>query len=478
MASRRGAVTRANVIGAGPNGLAAAVTLAQAGLAVEVFEAEAQPGGAARTMELTLPGFRHDFGSSAYPLGAGSPFFRTLPLADLGLEWIHGDACAAHPFDDGTAVSLERTPKDQARELGEDGHAWNELVHAEAEHWWEFAADALRPPLHIPAHPFLLARFGLHAIQPAATLVNRFRTERAKALFAGLAGHSLLSFDQPMSSAAGIIFGATAFAVGWPVAKGGAQSITNALIRRLGQFGGAVHTSRRIRSLDELDTREAITLCDVTAKQLLAIAGSHLTPAYRRALERFRSGPGAFKIDYALSAPIPWKAAACHRAITVHVGGTFREIAEAERAVSMGKHADRPFLLVTQPSLFDPSRAPAGKHTAWAYCHVPHGAREDCTQAIEAQIERFAPGFRDCVLARRAWSPADLESMDANLSGGDINSGAFTLKQMLFRPSLRAYRTGTRGLYLCSASTPPGGGVHGMCGYNAARAALHDLGMN
>jgi phytoene dehydrogenase-like protein len=478
MASQGGRMRRANVIGAGPNGLAAAVTLAQAGLAVEVFEAEAQPGGAARTMELTLPGFHHDFGSSAYPLGAGSPFFRTLPLAELGLEWIHGDACAAHPFDDGSAVKLERTPKDQARELGEDGRAWNDLMLPAAERWWDFAADALQPPLHVPAHPFLMARFALHAIQPANMLASRFQTERAKALFAGLAGHSLLSFDQPMSSAAALIFAATAFAVGWPVARGGAQSISNALIRRLEQFGGVVHTSRRIRSLDELDTREAVTLCDVTAKQLLTIAGSHLTAAYRRSLERFRFGPGAFKIDYALSAPIPWKAAACRGAMSVHVGGTFGEIAKSEHSVSAGRQADRPFLLVTQPSLFDPSRAPAGKHTAWAYCHVPHGATEDRTQAIEAQLERFAPGFRDCVLARRVWSPAALESMDANLSGGDINSGAFNLSQMLFRPSLRAYRTGRPGLYLCSASTPPGGGVHGMCGYNAARAALHDLGMS
>ncbi|HUY95316.1 MAG TPA: NAD(P)/FAD-dependent oxidoreductase, partial [Terracidiphilus sp.] len=390
MASLRGAIRRANVIGAGPNGLAAAVTLAQAGLAVEVFEAESQPGGAARTMDLTLPGFHHDFGSSVYPMGAGSPFFRTLPLAELGLKWIHGDACAAHPLDDGTAVALERTPKDQAHELGEDGRSWNELMRPAGERWWDFAADALQPPLHFPAHPILMARFGLHAVQPAMSLARRFRREPARALFAGLAGHSLLSFDQPLSSAVALIFGATALAVGWPVAKGGAQAIPDALIRRLEQFGGAVHTARRIRSLDDLDTRSAITLCDVSARQLLAIAGPRLTPAYRRALERFRFGPGAFKIDYALSAPIPWKAEACRRAITVHVGGTFREIAEAEHAISTGKQADRPFVLVTQPSLFDPSRAPAGKHTAWAYCHVPHGASEDRTPAIEAQIERFA----------------------------------------------------------------------------------------
>ncbi|HWE84748.1 MAG TPA: NAD(P)/FAD-dependent oxidoreductase [Terracidiphilus sp.] len=478
MAAPRERIRRAIIIGAGPNGLAAAVVLAQAGLAVEVYEAEAQPGGAARTMELTIPGFHHDFGSSVYPMGAGSPFFRTLPLAELGLEWVHGDACAAHPLDDGTAVTLERTLKDQARALAEDGVAWNELMRNAAQHWWDFADDALRPPLHIPTHPLLMARFGLHAIQPAETLVNRFRTERAKALFAGLAGHSLLAFDRAMSSAVGLIFGATALAVGWPVAKGGAQSISNALVRRLQQFNGVVHTGRRIRSLDELDTRGAITLCDVTARQLLSLAGTRLTSGYRRALERFRYGPGAFKVDYALSAPIPWKAAECGRAITVHLGGAFSEIAEAEHTVSIGKQAERPFVLVTQPSLFDPSRAPAGKHTAWAYCHVPHGASEDRSHAIEQQIERFAPGFRDCILARRVWSPADLESMDANLIGGDVNGGAFNMRQVMFRPTLRSYRTGTPGLYLCSASTPPGGGVHGMCGYNAARTALRDLRMD
>ena len=468
-------IQRANVIGAGPNGLAAAVVLAQAGLSVEVFEAEAQPGGAARTMALTLPGFHHDFGSSVYPMGAGSPFFRTLPLADLGLEWIHGDAPVAHPLDDGTAVTLENTLDAQARELGVDGAAWNQLITPAATHWWDFAEDALRSPLHLPRHPFLMADFGLHAIQPATMLTRRFQTERAKALFAGLVGHGLIAFDQWFSSAIGLVFAASAPAVGWPVARGGAQGIPNALIRRLQQLGGKLHTSHRIAGLDELDTRNAITLCDVTPRQLLAIAGARLSPSYRKTLQQYRFGPGAFKIDYALSQPIPWKAPACSRAMTVHLGGTFNEIATAEHAVAQGRQAERPYLLVTQPSLFDTTRAPAGKHTAWAYCHVPNGATEDRTQAIEDQIERFAPGFRDCVLARRILSPAALEAMDANLIGGDFNAGAFDLRQMVFRPSVRTYRTGTPGLYLCSASTPPGGGVHGMCGYHAAQAALRDL---
>ena len=466
---------RAIVIGAGVNGLSAAVVLAQAGLAVEVFEAEAQPGGAARTMPLTLPGFFHDFGSSVYPMGAGSPFFRSLPLAELGLEWAHGDAPAAHPMDDGTAVMLEHSLVDQERELGDDGKAWTALMRPAAERWWDFAEDALRPPLHMPAHPLLMARFGAYGVLPATVLARRFRTDRARALVAGLAGHSLLAFDRAMSSAVAMIFGATAAAAGWPVARGGAQAIPDALINRLQQLGGVVHTSHRVDSLETLDTRDAVVMCDVTPRQLLRIAGARLTPGYRRVLERFRFGPGAFKVDYALSEPIPWKAADCGRAMTVHVGGTFEEIAQAEDDVSSGRHATRPYLLVTQPSLYDSSRAPIGKHTAWAYCHVPNGASEDCTSAIEAQIERFAPGFRDCVLARRVFGPADLEAMDANLIGGDVNAGAFTLKQVLLRPGPRNYRTGTPGLYLCSASTPPGGGVHGMCGYNAAQAALRDL---
>ncbi len=468
---------RAIVIGAGVNGLSAAVVLAQAGLAVEVFEAEAQSGGAARTMPLTLPGFLHDFGSSVYPMGAGSPFFRTLPLAELGLEWVNGEAPAAHPLDDGTAVMLEHTFDEQERQLDSDGRAWTKLMGPAAERWWDFAEDALRPPLHMPAHPLLMARFGAYGVLPATVLARRFRTDRARALFAGLAGHSLLAFDRPMSSAVAMIFGATAAAAGWPVARGGAQAIPDALTRRLQQLGGVVHTSHRVGSLDQFDTRDAILMCDVTPRGLLRIAGGRLTAGYRRVLERFRFGPGAFKVDYALSEPIPWKAADCRRAMTVHVGGTFEEIAQAEHEVSSGRHAARPYLLVTQPSLYDALRAPAGKHTAWAYCHVPNGASEDCTSKIEAQIERFAPGFRDCVLARRVFAPSDLEGMDANLVGGDVNAGAFTLKQVLLRPGLGNYRTGTPGLYLCSASTPPGGGVHGMCGYNAAQAALRDLRM-
>lgn len=471
-------IRRASVIGAGPNGLAAAVVLAQAGLEVQVFEAEQQVGGAARTMELTLPGFRNDFGSSVYPMGAGSLFLRTLPLKELGLEWVFGEAAAAHPLDDGTAVMLEQSLEAQARELGTDGRAWNGMIETQAKRWWDFAEDLLQPPIHVPKHPLLMAGFGVKAMLPADVLTRRLKTARAKALFAGMTAHGIISFDQVMSAAVGLMFAVTGPAVGWPVAKGGAQAIPDALVRRLKQLGGKVHTGHRVQSLDEVSADDAVTVCDVSVRSLLKLAGERLQPIYRQTLERFRGGPGAYKIDYALSEPIPWKARECRRAMTVHVGGSYEEIAAAEYTVWKGAHAEKPFVLVTQPTLFDSTRAPEGKHTAWAYCHVPNGSVNDQTQAIEDQIERFAPGFRDCVLARRVLTPAHLESMDANLIGGDFNAGAFDVSQVLFRPGIRTYRTGTPGLYLCSASTPPGGGVHGMCGYNAAQAVLRDLGLN
>jgi len=467
-------VKRANVIGSGPNGLAAAIVLAQAGLRVDVFEAQAQAGGGARTMELTLPGFHHDFGSAVLPMGAGSPFFRARPLAEHGLEWVHGAAPLAHPLDDGTAVTLERDLRDAEAALGADGHAWSRLVRPIVENWQSFAEDSMGPQLRMPRHPFRMAHFGMSAFLPAQTLVDHFHTERGRALFAGLVAHSFLSFERPLSSAVGLVLGAAAHAVGWPSPRGGTQAITAALIAELQKFGGAVHTSHPIHSLAELDRDQALNMCDVTPRQLMAIAGSALRPAYRRTLERFEYGPGAFKLDYALSEAVPWEAQECRRAITVHLGGTFEEIARSEDAMTRGLHPADPFVLVAQPSLFDSTRAPAGRHTLWAYCHVPNGSTEDMTQRIESQIERFAPGFRDCILARHVSSPATLERMDANLVGGDIVGGALTIKQFFLRPSVRAYATGTRGLYLCSASTPPGGGVHGMCGYRAATMALRD----
>jgi phytoene dehydrogenase-like protein len=468
-------VKRAIVIGSGPNGLAAAIVLAQAGLAVEVFEAEPEPGGACRTLPLTLPGFLHDFGSAVHPLGAGSPFFSSLPLAEYGLEWVHGEAPFAHPLDDGTAVLLERDLGDAEKEFGTDGKAWRRLMQTFVDHWEELAEGCLGPVLRVPRYPLLMARFGLAAMQSAQTLAaGRFAGVRTRALFAGLAAHSFLAFDRPFSSAAGVLLGAAAHAVGWPIPRGGAGAIPRSLVAHLLGLGGTLYTSRRIdaRLLRELHGDTTLTLCDTTPRALLALSGDRLTPGYRRTLERFQHAPGAFKIDFALSEPVPWRAAACRRAITIHLGGTFEEIAAAEDAVACGRHPERPFVLAAQPTLFDPSRAPQGKHVLWAYCHVPNGSTVDMTARVEAQIERYAPGFRDCILARRVSSPAALEAMDANLVGGDISGGAFSVRQLIFRPSLRSYSTGTPNLYLCSASTPPGGAVHGMCGFHAANVAL------
>jgi phytoene dehydrogenase-like protein len=462
---------KACVIGSGPNGLAAAIVLAQAGLEVQVFEAQPIPGGGARTMELTLPGFLHDFGSAVHPLAVGSPFFSSLPLDEYGLEWIHSPAPLAHPLDDGTAVLLERKLDDARASLGVDGETWCRLVRPFVEHWKAFAPDVLRPQPAIPQHPWLMARFGMSAFSSAARIAARFQSERTRALFAGLAAHSFLSFDEVLSGALGMLLAIPAHAVGWPVPRGGSQAITNALCGYLEKLGGAVHTSSRIDSLEALPKCDLV-LCDVTPRQLLAIAGSNLAPYYKRHVQRFRYGPGVFKVDYALREPIPWRAAECRRAITLHLGGTFEEIAASEKAVRSGKDAQRPFVLLAQPSLYDDSRAPAGKHTAWAYCHVPNGSTENMLSRIEEQIERFAPAFREIVLARRTSSCADLESLDANLVGGDINGGVLDVRQFLARPTWQQYATSARDIYICSASTPPGGGVHGMCGYHAAKKAL------
>jgi phytoene dehydrogenase-like protein len=469
------AIKKACVVGSGPNGLAAAVVLAQAGLQVDVFEAEPTPGGAARTMELTLPGFLHDFGSAVHPLAVGSPFFSSLPLHDHGLEWIYSPAPVAHPLDDGTAVVLERDLQAARVSLGADGEAWASLVRPFVDHWLEFAPEVLRPIRLTPRHPLLMARFGLSALFSAKAIARRFQSERTRALFAGLAAHSFLGLDEPLSGAFGMLMAVSAHAVGWPIPRAGAQSLTSALCGVLSTFGINVRTSSRVESLAALPGYDLI-LCDVTPRQLLRIAGGRLSESYKQQLIGFRYGPGVFKMDYALSGPIPWKAPDCLRAATVHLGGTFEEIAGAEDATRHGKAADRPFILLAQPSLFDPSRAPAGKHTAWAYCHVPNGSQADMLPRIEEQIERFAPGFREVVLTRRAFSPANLEAMDANLVGGDVAGGVMDIRQFLFRPTWRHYATSARDVYICSASTPPGGGVHGMCGYHAAREALGRLG--
>jgi phytoene dehydrogenase-like protein len=472
---------KACVIGAGPNGLAAAIVLAQAGLNVEVFEAEPTIGGAARTMELTLPGFLNDFGSAVHPMAAGSPFFSSLPLNQFGLEWIHSPAPLAHPFENGTAIMLERDLAKAETALGEDGKAWRALMEPLATNWNALAADILRPVVGWPRHPLLLARLGLKAFEPAVHLARgNFRGEPVRALFAGLAAHSVLRLDEPMSASFGLILGAAAHAVGWPIPRGGAQSLTNALVAYLTHLGGRITTSTRISSFADLPACD-LTLCDITPRQLLALAGdsaaSRLTAAYRAQLAAYKYGPGAFKVDYALSSPIPWNAYSCMRAATVHLGGSLGEIVASEAAMATGNHAAKPFVILAQPTLFDPTRAPEGKHIAWAYCHVPNGSTEsDATlQRIEAQIERFAYGFGNCILARHVSPPAALEAMDANLIGGDIGGGAVNLRQFIFRPTSRTYRTSAPDIYLCSSSTPPGGGVHGMCGANAARMALRKL---
>jgi phytoene dehydrogenase-like protein len=391
------------------------------------------------------------------------------------LEWIHSPAALAHPLDDGTVVMLERDPYETSGSLGIDGRAWDKLMRPFVKHWTEFASEVLRPVPFIPRHPWLMARFGMVALKPARAVARRFRNERTRALFAGLAAHSFLSLDEPLSAAFAILMAVTAHAVGWPIPRGGAQSLTNALCGFLSTFGSKVKTSSPVRDLAALANYDLL-LCDLTPRQLLKVGGQKLSRSYKRRLGKYRYGAGVFKVDYALNAPIPWKAPDCLRAATVHLGGSFEEIADSERTVRMGEHPDRPFVLLAQPSLFDSSRAPVGKHTAWAYCHVPNGSKVSMLEKLEDQIERFAPGFHQCILARRAFSPADLENMDANLVGGDIGGGTMDIRQFLFRPTRRHYATSARDIYICSSCTPPGGGVHGMCGYHAAKVALRRAG--
>jgi phytoene dehydrogenase-like protein len=465
------------VVGSGPNGLAAAIVLARAGRSVLVREAADTVGGGARSEELTLPGFVHDTCSTIYPLGAGSPVFRRLPLGEHGLEWVHSDAALAHPLDDGTAAILERDVDVTAAGLEEDAGAYRALFGPLAASWPDLERTILRPLVRVPRHPVSLARFGLSALRSAEGLARgRFRGERARALFAGCAAHSTLRLDRSPSAAFGLALMTAAHVAGWPVARGGAQALSDALASYLRSLGGEIQTGARVESLAELDGARAV-LADVSPRELLRLGGDRLPPRYRRALERYRYGPGSFKLDLALDGPIPWTAPEVARAACVHVGGTLEEIAAAERAPWEGRPAERPFVLLAQQSLADPSRAPAGKHTVWAYCHVPNGSTFDMTERIEAQIERFAPGVRDRILARAVTTPADLERRNPNLAGGDINAGAQDLPQLLFRPVPRLvpYTTPVSGLYLCSASTPPGGGVHGLCGFGAAKAALAHL---
>lgn len=465
----------ATVVGAGPNGLAAAITLARAGRKVLLVEERATAGGAVTTAELTLPGFAHDTGAAVFPLGIASPFLRRLPLDRFGLRWIQPPIPVAHPLDGGGAAVVYRSLRRTARELGADATTYARLVGLPTR-WWERALPTmlgplLRPrfdPVALPA----LAELGLAALLPAAAIARLFRGQEAAAIVAGMAAHGVLPLSKPPTAAFGILFSASAHAAGWPIAEGGARRVAEALASYFVSLGGEIVTGVRIEQLHDLPSARTIML-DLSPKQALQLAGERIPAHRRRVLERFRRGPGIFKLDWALDEPIPWTAEACRRTATVHLGGTFAEVAAAEAAVARGEHPDWPFVLLAQPSLFDPGRAPAGKHTAWAYCHLPHGSTVDMTDRIEAQIERFAPGFRERILARSALGPAALERWNANLEGGDITAGIQDLAQFVARPLLSAnpYRL-AEGIYLCSASTPPGPGVHGMCGFHAASAAM------
>jgi phytoene dehydrogenase-like protein len=439
-------------------------------------EAESTVGGGLRSSELTLPGFTHDVCSAVHPLALTSPFFRTLPLADFGLEWIQPPAALAHPLDDGSAALLERSPDATAQGLGPGGREWRRLHAPFVRVWDELAHDILAPPLRIPRHPFVMARFGLRGLLPATSLAHTLRGTRAKALFAGNAAHSFLPLETLGTAAFGLLLSVAGHAVGWPIARGGAQCVADALAAYFRSLGGEIVTAAPVKHLAELKPARLVLL-DLSPRQLLRIAGDKLPGGYRRALEAYRHGAAAFKVDWALDGPVPWTAAECARAATVHLGGTLEEVAASEAAHPRGMVHERPFVLLVQPTLFDPSRAPAGKHTAWAYCHVPNGYTPDVSGRIERQVERFAPGFRDRILARSVLTPADFERRNANLIGGDINGGMMNLRQIFARPVARTtpYRTPLRGVYLCSASTPPGGGVHGMCGHHAARAALAEV---
>lgn len=462
------------VVGSGPNGLAAAIAMARAGRSVVVREQADVIGGGTRTEELTLPGFLHDVCSTVHPLAVSSPFFRALPLAEHGLEWIHPPTCLAHPLDDGSVGVLERSMEETGASLGEDAEAWKKLLGPWVKRWLVLAEDVLGP-LEFPDHPLLLARFGVSGIRPAYGLAMRaFKGDRARALFAGNAAHSMVPLTRSPTGAFGLTLASAGHAVGWPIAKGGSRSISAALASYLRSLGGEIVTGAPVETIDELAGVKTILL-DLTPRQVLRVAGHRLPGRYRRALERFRYGAGSFKMDWALSGPVPWRNPECARAATVHLGGTLDEVAASEDAPLAGRVPEKPFVLLVQPTLFDPSRAPEGRHVAWAYCHVPFGCDVDMTRAIEDQIERFAPGFRDLVLARSVMPPSALERHNPNLVGGDISAGAMTLRQVFFRPVLRhnPYATPVKGLYICSASTPPGGAVHGMCGYYAARAALN-----
>lgn len=464
------------IVGSGPNGLAAAVTLLQTGLKVLIIEAKNSIGGGMRTQALTLPGYLHDVCSAIHPLAAGSSFFKGLMLEDHGLEWIYPTVAVAHPLDDGTAVFLTNSVSETAASLGQDKENYQKCMKPFFNQWNTLLTELLTFPFR-PHHPLVLARFGFFAVQSAKGFVKRtFSGSRAKALFAGLAAHSMLPLESKFTTAIGLLLGLSGHKIGWPMPKGGSQKISGALERIIRSLGGIIQLNNPVRNFSDLPASK-VTIFDVTPRQLLNITGDKFSGNFRRQLEKFRYGSGIFKVDLALNSPIPWKAKVCFSAGTIHVGGTLEEICDAENQVWRKSHPEKPFVLLAQQSLFDPSRAPKGKHTAWAYCHVPSGSVFDMTDRIENQIERFAPGFKDCIIKRHKMTAKDFEDYNPNYIGGDINGGVQNWRQFFTRPSIRInpYTTPDKKIFICSSSTPPGGGVHGMCGYNAAQTVLRKI---
>ena len=463
------------VVGSGPNGLAAAILMQQKGLSVLLLEGKDEIGGGLRTAELTLPGFRHDVCSAIHPLAAASPFFRTLPVAEFGLRYIYPEVNAAHPLDGGKAALLIGSVAETAKLLGKDEAVYRRLMHSVTKAWPLIDNDVLGP-LHFPAHPFVMANFGLKALPPSTFLINRFKTNEARALMAGMASHSMQPLTNTATSAIALVLTAAGHLQGWPIPKGGSHSIANALAAYFRSIGGTIQTSTYIESLKQLPSAHAV-LFDISPKQLLQIAGHKFSSIYKWQLKRYRYGMGVYKVDWALDEAIPFTAEGCRKAGTVHIGNTFEEIKAAEQQTWRGGHPDKPFVLLAQQSVYDESRAPKGKHTAWAYCHVPNGSTENRTEAIENQIERFAPGFKERILAKHTMDSLQMEDYNPNYVGGDINGGVLDIRQLFTRPALRysPYKTSAEGLYICSASTPPGGGVHGMCGYWSAKKALKQV---
>ena len=462
------------VVGSGPNGLAAAIELARAGRSVCVIEAHDTIGGGTRTAELTLPGFLHDVCSAVHPLGIASPFLKSLPLAKYGLQWIHSPACMVHPFDDGKPAVLYRPISKTCSTLENDARMYERLFSPLALHAEKLLPEVLAPPVHRPRHPVLLMRFGMKALRSADSLARRyFQGARARALFTGNAAHANMPLDKTLTAGFGLLLQMLGHVDGWPIVKGGSQKLSEAMASYLSSLGGQTITGTPVKSLRDLPPSRLV-MFDLTPRQILKLASDRLPPSYRWELQKYRYGPGVFKVDWALSSPIPWKSRECLEAATVHLGGSAEEIVQGERSVANGRCPDRPFVIMAQQSLFDKTRAPEGKHTAWGYCHVPNGSKIDMTERIESQIERFAPGFRDCILDRHIMTAPEMEAYNSNYIGGDISGGVQDILQIVSRPSLRItpYRMPVEGWFICSSSSPPGGGVHGMCGYHAARAAL------